>query len=67
MVYNNAIDICCITVVSLSGTISLRLPCETIKKLHELADKEGKDRSTLIREILEHGVKEKNLERRPVE
>ena len=46
----------------MSETISLRLPRETIKKLRELADKEGKDRSTLIREILEHGVKEKNLE-----
>lgn len=46
----------------MSETISLRLPSETIKKLRELADKEGKDRSTLIREILEHGVKEKNLE-----
>jgi predicted HTH domain antitoxin len=58
----NTIDIYCITVVFLSETISLRLPSETIKKLRELADKEGKDRSTLIREILEHGVKEKNLE-----
>jgi predicted HTH domain antitoxin len=58
----NTIDIYCITVVSLSETISLRLPRETIKKLRELADKEGKDRSALIREILEHGVKEKNLD-----
>lgn len=48
--------------VDLSETISLRLPRETIKKLRELADKEGKDRSTLIREILEHGVKEKNID-----
>ena len=46
----------------MSETISLRLPRETIKKLRELADKEGKDRSALIREILEHGVKEKNLD-----
>ena len=46
----------------MSETISLRLPKETIKKLRELADKEGKDRSTLIRELLEHGVKEKSLE-----
>jgi len=58
----NTIDIYRITVVALSETISLRLPRETIKKLRELADKEGKDRSTLIREILEHGVKEKNLD-----
>jgi predicted HTH domain antitoxin len=48
--------------VSLSETISLRLPRETIKKLRELADKEGKDRSALIREILENGVKEKNID-----
>ena len=48
--------------VSLSETISLRLPRETIKKLRELADKEGKDRSALIREILEHGIKEKNID-----
>lgn len=47
---------------SLSETISLRLPRETIKKLRELADKEGKDRSALIREILENGVKEKNID-----
>jgi predicted HTH domain antitoxin len=40
----------------------LRLPRETIKKLRELADKEGKDRSALIRELLEHGVKEKSLD-----
>ena len=48
--------------ISLSETISLRLPRETIKKLRELADREGKDRSTLIREILEWGIKEKDLE-----
>ncbi|MBM4401172.1 MAG: UPF0175 family protein [Crenarchaeota archaeon] len=46
----------------MSETISLRLPRETIKKLGELADKERKDRSSLIREILERGVKEKNLD-----
>jgi len=45
----------------LSETISLRLPRETVKKLREIADKEGKDRSTLIREMLEYGVKEKGL------
>jgi len=32
-----------------------------VKKLREIADKEGKDRSTLIREMLEYGVKEKGL------
>ena len=46
----------------MSETISLRLPRETAKKLREIANKEGKDRSTLIRELLEHGVKEKGLE-----
>ena len=46
----------------LSETISLRLPRETLRKLGELADKEGKDRSTLIRELLERGVKEKDID-----
>ncbi len=46
----------------MSETISLRLPRETAKKLREIANKEGKDRSTLIRELLANGVKEKNLE-----
>lgn len=46
----------------MSETISLRLPRETIRKLSELADKEGKDRSALIREILERGVKEKDID-----
>jgi predicted HTH domain antitoxin len=46
----------------LSETLSLRIPKETAKKLRELASKERKDRSTLIREILEQGVKEKNIE-----
>jgi len=49
-------------VFCLSETISLRLPREILKKLGELADKEGKDRSALIRELLEHGVREKNLD-----
>jgi predicted HTH domain antitoxin len=46
----------------LSDTITLRLPAQTAKKLQELAKKEGKDRSTLIREILENGVKQKNTD-----
>ncbi len=45
-----------------SETLSLRIPKETAKKLREIANKEKKDRSTLIREILEQGVKEKNLD-----
>ena len=45
----------------MSETITLRLPPATAKKLREIAKKEGKDRSTLIRELLEHGIKEKDL------
>lgn len=45
----------------MSETISLRLPRETVRKLREIANKEGKDRSTLIREMLEYGVKEKSI------
>lgn len=41
---------------------SLRLPEETVKKLDELSDREGKDRSALIRELLDRGIKEKNIE-----
>ena len=48
--------------IQLSETLSLRIPKETAKKLRELANKELKDRSTLIREILEQGVKEKNMD-----
>ncbi len=46
----------------MSETLSLRIPKETAKKLREIASKEKKDRSTLIREILEQGVKEKNVD-----
>lgn len=46
----------------MSEAITLRLPPKTAKKLKEIAKKEGKDRSTLIRELLENGVKEKSLE-----
>ena len=44
----------------MSETICLRLSKETAKKLRELATTEAKDRSTLIREMLEQGIKEKN-------
>jgi len=50
------------TVTILSEAISLRLTREVLRKLDELADREGKDRSALIREILERGVEEKNLD-----
>ncbi len=46
----------------MTETITLRLPPQTAKKLREIAKKEGKDRSTLIRELLENGVKEKSVE-----
>ncbi len=46
----------------MSESITLRLPPQTAKKLKEIAKKEGKDRSTLIRELLENGVKQKNTE-----
>jgi len=49
-------------VIILTETLSLRIPKETAKKLREIANKERKDRSTIIREILEHGIKEKNVE-----
>ena len=45
-----------------SSTITLRLPPQTAKKLQEIAKKEGKDRSTLIRELLENGVKQKSID-----
>ena len=46
----------------MSETITLRLPLQTAKKLQEIAKKEGKDRSTLIHELLENGIKEKSVE-----
>lgn len=46
----------------MSEPISLRLPRETIEKLDKLADREYKDRSTLIRELLDTGIHEKDIE-----
>ncbi|MEM2959705.1 MAG: UPF0175 family protein [Candidatus Jordarchaeaceae archaeon] len=46
----------------MSETIRIRLTREIIRKLGELAGKEGKNRSALIRELLERGVKEKRLD-----
>lgn len=46
----------------MSETICLRLSKETIEKLCDIAGKEQKDRSALIREIIDKGIKEKNLE-----
>lgn len=49
-------------VCGVTGVISLRLSEDTLRKLDELSTREGKDRSTLIRELLEKGIKEKNLD-----
>ena len=38
------------------------MPRETLEKLNELADRERKDRSALIRELLDRGIKEKDIE-----
>jgi predicted HTH domain antitoxin len=46
----------------MSGNISLRLPHEILEKLDDLAQKEHKDRSTLIREILDEGIKDKRID-----
>jgi len=43
-------------------TITLRLPPKQQRNSKKFAKKEGKDRSTLIRELLENGVKEKSIE-----
>ena len=48
--------------MSVSGSISLRLPRETLEKLDRLSDRERKDRSALIRELLDQGIKEKDIE-----
>jgi predicted DNA-binding protein len=46
----------------MSENISLRLPHEILKKLDDLAQQEHKDRSTLIREILDEGIKDKRID-----
>ena len=46
----------------MSENISLRLPHEILEKLDDLAQKEHKDRSTLIREILDEGIKDKRID-----
>jgi len=48
--------------VGLTDVISLRLSEDILRKLDELSTREGKDRSTLIRELLEKGIKEKDLD-----
>ncbi len=46
----------------MSENISLRLPQEVLEKLDDLAKKEHKDRSNLIREILDEGIREKRID-----
>ncbi len=46
----------------MSENIRLRLPQDTIQKLDDIAKKERKDRSTIIREILDEGIKEKHMD-----
>jgi predicted HTH domain antitoxin len=46
----------------MSETICLRLSKETIKKLQDIAGKEQKDRSTLVREIIDKAIKERNID-----
>lgn len=46
----------------LMGSISLRLDDETLKRLNDLSSREGKDRSTLIRELLDKGIRGKDLD-----
>ena len=45
----------------MSESISLRLPRDTVEKLDTLAMKENKDRSTIIRELLDSGIREKDI------
>jgi predicted HTH domain antitoxin len=46
----------------MTENISLRLPQEILERLDDIAKSEHKDRSTLIREILDEGIKEKKLD-----
>ena len=46
----------------MSETISLRLPRDVLEKLDGLANEERKDRSALIREILDEGIQEKRID-----
>jgi len=51
-----------LTVIQMSKTVSLRLHKRSLSELDELAKLEDKDRSALVREILEVGVREKKIE-----
>ena len=42
--------------------ISLRLPANTVKKLNEISDREGKNRLALIRDLLDRGIREREID-----
>jgi len=46
----------------MSNSISLRLNKKTVSELDEIAKLEDKDRSSLVREIIEVGIKAKKVE-----
>ncbi len=46
----------------MSENISLRLPLDILERLNDLAKREHKDRSALIREILDMGINERRLD-----
>ena len=46
----------------MSENISLRLPQDVLEKLDDLAQKEHKDIFTLIRELLDEGIKDKRID-----
>jgi predicted HTH domain antitoxin len=49
-------------VASMSEVITLRLPREMLEKLDGLAERDGRDRSAVIRDLLERGVGERSIE-----
>ncbi len=49
-------------VVSMAEVITLRLPREMLEELDGLAEREHRDRSAVIRDLLERGVGEKRIE-----
>jgi len=46
----------------MAEVVTVRLPPDILEELDRLAEREHKDRSTLIRELLERGVGEKRVE-----
>ena len=46
----------------MSEVVTVRLPKDLLERLAELARQEGKDRSSLIREFLEDGIRRRRLD-----